>query len=93
MEEKYLPMGSVVRLKGATKRIMIVGYLAVRHEQPDIVYTYSGISYPEGFMSNDQIILFNHDQIEEISFKGFVSEEQQVYERHILKVAKEMEDQ
>ena len=44
MKEKYLPIGSVVRLKGATKRIMIVGYLAVRHEEPDIVYTNSGIS-------------------------------------------------
>ncbi len=79
MKEKYLPIGSVVLLKNATKRVMIAGYLAVDNENTDIVYDYSGCMYPEGFLGSDQVLLFNHDQIEQIDFEGFSDTESEEF--------------
>ena len=68
--EKYLPVGTVVLLKEAKKRIMIIGYLPVNKEDENKVYDYAGCLYPEGIISSDKTLLFNHDQIEEIYFLG-----------------------
>lgn len=90
MEEKFLPIGSVVRLKGATDCIMITGYLAIREVEPDVVYSYSGCAYPQGFIGKNYTLMFNHDQIEEVCFKGYVTEEQQVYNRHVNDIASQL---
>jgi hypothetical protein len=73
MEEKYLPIGTVVMLKGGRKELMITGYL-VSEEGKQEVYDYSGCLYPEGIISSNQNAVFNHDQIQEILFKGFDSD-------------------
>ena len=36
--EKYLPIGSVVMLKGGTKRVMITGFCTVPNEDKEKVY-------------------------------------------------------
>lgn len=90
MKDKYLPIGSVVILKNASKKIMIAGYLAVDNDVPDVVYDYSGCLYPEGFLGSDQSLLFNHDQIKEIFFLGFVNSEQEAFGKKILEVEKEL---
>lgn len=68
--EKYLPIGTVVLLKEAKKRIMIIGYLPVSKDDTEKVYDYAACLYPEGIISSDKTLLFNHDQIEEIYFLG-----------------------
>lgn len=77
MEEKYLPIGSVVLLKGGVKTIMITGYLPMPSglADPTNVYDYSACMFPEGLLSSDQNAVFNHDQIDKILYKGFVNEE------------------
>ena len=35
MEEKFLPIGTVVLLKNGTKRLMITGFCAVEKEKED----------------------------------------------------------
>ena len=51
-EEKYLPIGTVVLLKGAEKRVMITGFCATELKESDETKTwdYSGCIYPEGFI-------------------------------------------
>ena len=47
-----LPIGSVVLLKNSTKRVMISGVAQVSTDGGDEkVYDYTGVLYPEGFMS------------------------------------------
>ena len=74
--EKFLPIGTVVMLKGGKKRAMITGFCSIPKEDTNKVYDYSGCIYPEGFISSDVVCLFNHEQIEKVYFKGFVDEEE-----------------
>ena len=74
--EKYLPIGTVVLLKGATKRVMITGFASMSPETGEKVFDYSGCTYPEGFMNYNEVCVFDHNQIEKVFFKGFVDEEE-----------------
>ena len=75
--EKFLPLGTVVMLKGASKRLMITGFCTMAAEEAEgVMYDYSGCMYPEGVISSDQTALFNHDQIEKIYHMGLVDQEE-----------------
>lgn len=74
--EKYLPVGTVVMLKGGTKRAMITGFCTTAKEKNDKVYDYCGCLYPEGIISSDKTLLFDHDQIEKVHFLGFIDDEE-----------------
>ena len=73
--EKYLPIGTVVILKGATKRIMITGFASMSPETGDKIFDYSGCTYPEGFMNYNEVCVFDHNQIDKVFFKGYSDEE------------------
>lgn len=73
--EKYLPIGTVLILKGGEKRIMITGF-ACKSNGSEKVYDYCGCLYPEGFISSEQSLLFDHEQIDKIFYMGFVDDEE-----------------
>ena len=75
MKEKYLPIGTVVLLKEATKRLMITGYCAAKPDDVNTVYDYVGCLFPEGNLAGDEVALFNHSQIGTISYLGLVDDE------------------
>lgn len=72
--QDLLPIGTIVLLEGGEKRLMIYGVKQTDLETQE-VYDYIGVAYPEGNMGEGTQFLFNHDQIREISFKGFEDEE------------------
>ncbi len=74
--EKFLPIGTVVMLKGGTKRAMITGFCSVSQEEETKMYDYCGCIYPEGYVSSGQVCLFDHDQIEKVYYSGFVDDEE-----------------
>ena len=71
MFERTLPIGSVVLLKNASKRLMIIGYCKYKMGDEVTIYDYAGCAYPEGFIGPEATALFNHDQIERIYALGF----------------------
>lgn len=80
MKERFLPIGSIVLLKGGTKELMITGYCIVSEDalnnkaaNPSNVriYDYSACTYPEGFVRTDINILFDHENIEKVLFEGY----------------------
>ena len=77
MEKELLPIGSVVLLKGAKKRLMVTGYysmpLGTSNEK---VYDYNGCSFPEGIIDSKKCLLFNHSEIENIYYYGLKDQEQ-----------------
>ncbi len=81
MKEKYLPIGTVVTLKGATKKIMIMGYCPMSKDNK--VFDYSACTYPEGLISAEKTLAFNHNQISEINFMGMESEEQKEFSNKV----------
>lgn len=69
--DRVLPIGTVVLLKGAQKRLMIVGYQRRNATDPDKVFDYCGCLFPEGFMTPKEAAVFDHGQIDRIIFMGF----------------------
>ena len=91
MKEKYLPIGTVVLLKGGKKRAMITGFCSVAQENQEKIYDYSGCVYPEGYLSSNQVCLFDHDQIEKIFFVGFEDEEEKVFKEKLNRIVDTIE--
>ncbi len=73
--EEALPIGTVVLLKGGSKKIMITGHLQVKVDDKKIVYDYSAVDYPEGQLNTESSYLFNTSKIERIVYLGYNSEE------------------
>lgn len=74
--EHVLPIGTVVLLKNADKRLMIIGYQRKLLSEPDSIFDYCGCTYPEGFMSANETAVFNHDQIDRIIAVGLQNPQQ-----------------
>ena len=77
MKDNLLPIGTVVLLKGGSKKLMITGYSS---KDPDSgkVYDYNSCIFPEGIME-EVYSLFNHNQIEEIFYEGLKNDESTEY--------------
>jgi len=77
MYNELLPIGSVVLLKNAFKKIVIIGMMQIKHTESgeDIAYDYMGVPYPEGYIGPESAMLFNHDNIQEVFFKGYSNDE------------------
>ena len=78
MINQLLPVGSVITLKGATKRLLIIGITVERQENGEI-YDYIAVPYPEGYIDGDTMFLFFHKDIEKVNYIGFVDAESQTF--------------
>ena len=66
-----LPIGSVVILKGASLRLMIIGLLPLLEDNKSY-YDYCGCIYPEGLTDFKSVAFFNRESIERVfSLGGF----------------------
>jgi hypothetical protein len=86
--KEYLPIGTVVILKDGEKSIMIYGRKQI-HAETNVAYDYVACLYPEGNLNEEYTYLFNHDQIKDVLFTGYVNED----ETEFLKVLNEDNDQ
>ena len=71
-----LPIGSIVLLSNAKKKLMIFG-IKQSNEDADKEYDYIGVPYPEGNIGSEYQYLFNHSDISAIIFRGFEDIEHQ----------------
>ncbi len=83
MLKQVLPIGTIVLLKDAEKRLMVVGYQQKKNHEATQVYDYIGCVYPEGYVGPKEMILFNHDDIEYTFALGFQNEEQTAFRKHL----------
>ncbi len=67
---KLLPVGSIVRLKGGNKMLMIYGS-NVHNLTNKKDYNYVACFYPEGYMGSKYNVFFNNESIEQIYFSGY----------------------
>ena len=91
-DDKYLPIGSVVNIKGSQKRIMIIGFCAMTGDKPNKIFDYSGCTYPEGLVASNKTILFDHDQIEKICCKGPVDNEEIEFKKQLKALVAKIEN-
>jgi hypothetical protein len=81
IERKYLPLGTICKLKDANKNVMIIGFYAVTENG---VYDYIACDHPEGVVGDrNESIVFNHDQIEKIINMGFVNDDVIKFKRRL----------
>ena len=89
---KYLPIGSVVLLKEAKKKLMITGFCTVSKKEENKIYDYSGCLYPEGLLTSNSVCLFNHEQIEKICHLGLIDEEEQKFKTNLNDLMKKVNE-
>ena len=89
---KTLPIGTIVRLNGATHRLMILGYQRTSaDENDDMIYDYCGCPYPEGYISPMKTVIFNHDLIDRIYYLGLQNGEEAELEERLKAFINERE--
>ena len=68
MNNRLLPIGTVLTLTNRSQKVMIIGYMA---ECPNEKYEYyKAVNFPVGEKDNN-IISFNPEKIDEIYFMGY----------------------
>lgn len=81
----FLPLGSVVIVKGSTKKVMIIARaVAIPQEGSVRYYDYGGCLYPEGLLG-DRVIYFNCEGVQKVVHEGYADEENEL----ILETLKE----
>lgn len=84
--KKFLPLGSIVRLKGGQLPVMIIGYTVIPKQQPDKIFDYNATFFPTGTLDTDVLTPFNHKQIEEVIFYGYENEDSIAYRNNLKKL-------
>lgn len=77
MSVELFPLGTVVKLKGVERLMMICGYASVSVSVSDVgeIFDYSGFVYPEGYADMKKVYQFNNAQIEGIIALGYQDRE------------------
>ena len=85
---ELLPLGSVVILHNAVKKIVIIGYMPIKRNTngEETIYDYVGVPYPEGYMTQESLLLFCHDKIDTVIFDGYANEERSLFVNMIRKL-------
>ncbi len=89
MKKELLPLGSIVRLKNGTKRIMICGRLQQR-ESDQKIFDYCACYYPEGILNSEELFLFQHSDIDTICHTGYRDDEELRLQKYIQKRCEEL---
>lgn len=71
--DELLPIGTVVNLGVVAQSVMIYGR---KQQQAGAagVWDYVACPYPQGHLSDESNVFFNHENITKVIFKGFESE-------------------
>lgn len=77
-----LPIGSVVKLNNGDVKLMIINRAPLYNQGGEIGYfDYSACIYPTGKVE-DQVYFFNKENIEKVYFKGYVDEQEELFQQH-----------
>lgn len=82
---KYMPIGSVVKVFNSEKLIMIIGF---NYSNDVKKYDYIGCEYPYGIDINHGTMLFNHDEIDRVYYVGFINNLEKKMKKDMLEESK-----
>lgn len=86
---KLYPIGSVVKLRNAEKELMVIGILPTNE---GVQYDYLAVLYPEGYINDKYIFLFNHNDILEVKYLGYMDSSYQMFRSGLISML-EKDDQ
>ena len=74
--QDLIPVGSVVTLRGARKKCVIIGIMQSRDDDvKERVYDYLGVPYPEGYLGDGSCLAFDHEDVDDIVWRGYENPE------------------
>ena len=80
---EYLPLGSVVILKGGIQKLIVISRgINVNHNGALLFFDYGGVLYPDG-LTSEKMAYFNNDGIEKIVFEGYDDVESKTFAENI----------
>lgn len=68
--EDWFPIGSVVNLQDDDGLVLILGYMA-QDVQTGRLWDYSGVSFPQGFMGHNEMLMFDRTSIARLFYLGY----------------------
>ena len=80
--KEFLPIGTVVLLKEATRKVLIIGFAQVE-ENSKKIWDYVGCAYPIGVISNNTSLLFDKEQIDKVIFQGYSDNEDKTFRKDL----------
>ncbi|BCE05185.1 DUF4176 domain-containing protein [Bacillus paralicheniformis] len=80
ISEDWLPIGTVVKIKSVRKPVMVYGRNQIQSSSQK-KFDYVSVPYPEGNITEDYNLFFNHHMIEEILYMGYVTNEELNYKK------------
>ena len=83
--QKYVALGTVVKLKNMTGSYMVIGFR--QNDQNNQENDYVACEYPYG-VTEGRTILFNHEQIERFYHLGMVDDAERAFKKSISDVKK-----
>ena len=90
-EYKWLPIGSIVKLKNIKKAVMVYGRDQIQKKKKKN-FDYVSVPYPEGNITEEFNLFFNHNMIEEVLFEGFINDEEIMMQKKLNKKRKKPSD-
>lgn len=91
--KKYLPLGSVVLLNGGTHRVMVVGFCTIDETVDSKMYDYMGCFYPEGIFSFENMLAFNHRDVQKIFYMGYSDKEEKAFKVKLVELQQKYADE
>lgn len=82
-DKKFLPVGTIVRINNSDNMLMITGFLI---SNKNVCYDYCGCVYPEGILQSEIKLLFNHDEIDDIVYLGFLTDEYRLFNNKLIEL-------
>lgn len=73
--DEMLPIGTVVKVQSINQPIMIYGRVQ-KQGGTEKIWDYVAVPYPQGNISDDSNIFFNHEFITEVLHKGLETDEE-----------------
>ena len=91
MQVNYLPIGTVVSLKGGENvRVMVIGYAQMGENEPDKIYDYASVVYPQGYTQPDRLFLFDNGDVDHVFAMGHMDDQQFLFGQQLDKAMKEV---
>ena len=92
MENKYLPIGTILELKDLEFKVIIAGFLAVdTSDDLKKIDDYIGFPYPEGYNGANSMLLFNNNDIEKVIYNGCILADEDERQETLNKIRSDIE--
>jgi hypothetical protein len=79
IKKEFLPVGSVVIMKGTAQKVVIIQRaITVDDQGAEKYFDYGAVDYPEGLVGMG-VMYFNQDNIFKVVYEGYCDEDEKVF--------------